>query len=233
MENQVIYENESGIFICNEDGVLLRYECSPQNRLELDDCEERFRFFGQDWQHENRKDKAIRKLVIPSGVKQLGSCSSACRKMGDISFEHYVVRDEIVLPDSLKIIGAAVFQGAMLPEVKFSSSLSVIGAVSFFHAGISRLIFCSDIKPIYGIYYSSHEHPYFKDVPGQGAVEIPENELLEQHLCFGGRQFKYACIDTLIIPDGYACMSLLSESNIRKLIKYKEYDTQSLEKLLL
>ena len=220
MENQVIYENESGIFTCDEEGLLLRYECSPENRLELSDCTEKFSIFGQDWQHENRKDKSIRKLVIPSGVKQIGSCSSAYHEEGDVSFKDYVVRDEIVFPESLKIIGAAVFESAMLPEVRFSSALNVIGAASFFDCRICRLILSSDIKPIYGYYYSDQAHPYFKDIPGQGAVEITENELLEQYLCFGGRQFKYAHIDTLMVPDGYEYMSLLSESDIGKLIKY-------------
>ena len=216
----MIYENESGIFICDEEGRLLRYECSPENRLALSDCSQRFRVFGQDWENENRKDKSIRKLVIPSGVRQIGSCTSVYREKGDISFEDYVVRDEIVFPESLKIIGAAVFESAMLPEVRFSSALNVIGAASFFDCRICRLILSSDIKPIYGYYYSDQAHPYFKDIPGQGAVEITENELLEQYLCFGGRQFKYAHIDTLMVPDGYEYMSLLSESDIGKLIKY-------------
>ena len=216
----MIYENESGIFTCDAKGRLLKYECSPENRLDLSDCCEKFSIFRQDWMHESKKDKAIRKLVIPSGVKQIGSCSSVYREKGDISFENYVVRDKITFPASLKTIGAAVFWGAMLPEVELPSALSVIGAASFFDAKICKLILPPDIKPIYGIYYSSQTHPYFKDVPGQGAVEITETELLEQYLCFGGRQFKYACIDTLIVPDQYKYMSLLSESDIRKLIKY-------------
>ena len=90
----MIYENESGIFICDEEGRLLKYECSPENRLALSDCSQRFRVFGQDWENENRKDKSIRKLVIPSGVRQIGSCTSVYREKEDISFEDYVVRFE-------------------------------------------------------------------------------------------------------------------------------------------
>ena len=56
-----------------------------------------------------------------------------------------------------------------------------------------------------------------------------ESELLERYLCFGGRQFKYACIDMLAVPDGYESKQLLFESDIRKVIKYKEYDARSLE----
>lgn len=225
----MIYENESGIFICDKEGRLLKYECSPENRLALSDCSQRFRVFGQDWENENRKDKSIRKLVIPSGVRQIGSCTSGYREKGDISFEDYVVRDEIVFPESLKIIGAAVFESAMLPEVRFSSALNVIGAASFFDCRICRLILSSDIKPTYGFYYSNQQKAYFTDVPGQGAVEITESELLERYLCFGGRQFKYACIDMLAVPDGYESKQLLFESDIRKVIKYKEYDARSLE----
>lgn len=47
---RVAYENESGIFICDAKGRLLKYE------------------FGKE-------RKAIRKLVIPTGVKQIGSRS--------------------------------------------------------------------------------------------------------------------------------------------------------------
>ena len=167
--------------------------------------------------------------MAKSGVKQIGSCSSAYHEEGDVSFKDYVVRDEIIFPDSLKIIGVSVFWSAMLPEVKFSSALSVVGATSFFHARICKLILSSDIKPTYGFYYSNQQKAYFTDVPGQGAVEITESELLERYLCFGGRQFKYACIDMLAVPDGYESKRLLFESDIRKVIKYKEYDARSLE----
>lgn len=236
MENLVVYENESGVFTCDAEGRLLKYESSPENRLEPDDCRGKCSVFGEDWwKYEFGKErKAIRKLVIPAGVKQIGSCSSDSIKAESAAlFKGYVVRDEIVFPESLKRIGGHVFWNAVLPEVRFSSALDVIGMCSFFHASICKLILSSDIKPVYeyGCYYSDKKKEfYFKDVPGQGAVEITESEVLEQFLCYGGRQFKYARIDTLVVPDGYrGVLSLLTESNVRKVVKYREYDVSGPE----
>ena len=226
MENLMIYKNESGIFTCDAEGRLLKYECSPENRLELSDCRDKFSIFGEDWMEpeDNRKGKTIKRLVIPSGVRQIGSCSIHFEE-GGISFEKYVVRDEIVFPETLKIIGNNIFQNTMLPEVRFTSALNCIGSYSFFCAMIRKLVLSSDIKPVYRYFYSDSVYPYFIGDPTQGCIEITKEELLETHLCLGGRQFKNACIDTLVLPNKCEdAVLLLTESYIRKAIRYQEYD---------
>ena len=131
-----------------------------------------------------------------------------------------------------RTVAAASLLFVLLAEIIFFAALVLLEAAgdklanaAFVWSGQTILtgvywIFTIIMAVINGYYYSDQAHPYFKDIPGQGAVEITENELLEQYLCFGGRQFKYAHIDTLMVPDGYEYMSLLSESDIGKLIKY-------------
>ena len=106
------YQNESGIFTCDAEGTLLRFEPAPGNRIS-----EPIAYY----------EIAVRTLIIPEGVVAI---------RGDF-FRYGYVKDKISFPDTLRQIGeeypigGCTFANCYLPDVVIPSQVEIIGTFAF------------------------------------------------------------------------------------------------------
>ena len=124
-KHEMILENSSGLFLCNNEGTLLRFFPSTDNLLDETVVRERYTFEDAYFK------PCVHTLIIPEGVNAIGS---------DF-FRGGMVDDEFSFPSTLKSIGSNAFAHAFLPEVEIPENVDTIGAFAFGHCHIENLRF--------------------------------------------------------------------------------------------
>lgn len=124
---EIIFENESGLFLCGNSGELKRFFPATENLLDKSIIRERYTF------HEAYYKPCVHSLIIPEGVT---------------SFEHDFfrggfVKDQIHFPQTLVSLGdkwnQCVFADSCLPEIIIPDHVRSIGEFAFGNSQIKSL----------------------------------------------------------------------------------------------
>lgn len=124
---EIIFENESGVFLCGNSGELKRFFPAIENLLDKSIIRERYTF------HEAYYKPCVHSLIIPEGVT---------------SFEHDFLRggyvkDQLQLPRTLVSLGdkwnPCVFADSCLPDIIIPNNVRSIGEFAFGNSHIKSL----------------------------------------------------------------------------------------------
>ena len=177
-------ENETGQFWCNADGMLTYWESREEVRLSQPP--HGYGGFGDK--------KRVRTLVIPEGVISIGDMEMFSHKERE-DLGQLIVVEKLVLPETLRTLGAHVLSGCLIMELELPASLREIGPGALMCNYIHRLkIPCGLARPKW------HTGSCSKDLS----------------VC--GRQFKESLIQTLICPRDYPYQELMPEAKIEQII---------------
>lgn len=120
---EVIFENESGMFLCNNYGNLKRFFPATENLLDKSIIRERYTF------QDDYYKPCVYSLIIPEGVASLEM---------DF-FRRGLVKEKVILPTTLTAIGNGTFSNSHLPEIVIPKSVSKIGTFAFGNSIIKSL----------------------------------------------------------------------------------------------
>ena len=127
--NSVVYRNETGLYECNEHGMLMKYYPSIDNLLSEHIVRERYTF------RDSYYSPCVKKMIIPEGVKSLR----------DEFFRGGLVENELILPSTLTSIGShhkgCVLANTHLSKVVLPDSLEMIGVFAFGNSIIEELVY--------------------------------------------------------------------------------------------
>lgn len=129
VNNSVVYRNETGLYECNEHGMLMKYYPSVDNLLSEPVVREHYTF-GDEYY-----SPCVKRMVIPEGVKSLR----------DEFFRGGLVENELILPSTLTSIGShhdgCVLANTHLSKVVLPDSLEMIGTFAFGNSIIEELVY--------------------------------------------------------------------------------------------
>lgn len=124
---EVIFENESGLFLCGNSGNLKRFFPATENLLAkplMKEC------FSNDF-----FNPCVHSLIIPEGVSSLER---------DF-FSRGVVKDQVLFPNTLVSLGdkwnPSVFSNSYLPDIVIPENVSFIGEFAFGNSTIKSVRF--------------------------------------------------------------------------------------------
>ena len=186
----VVYrtENETGQFWCNADGMLTYW--NSREEVRLSQPPHGYGGFGDK--------KRVRTLVIPEGVISIGDMEMFFHKERE-DLGQLIVVEKLVLPETLRTLGAHVLSGCLIMELELPASLREIGPGALMCNYIHRLkIPCGLAQPAW---YSCNDPKKLK---------------------VWGRQFKECLIRTLICPRGYPYNEQMPEAKIEHIIYLDE-----------
>ena len=133
-QEQRVYESESGLFMCDDDGKLLRFFPAKENLLDKVVVREHYTYNVAYYQ------PCVKTLIIPEGITSFAE---------EFFCEGYV-QDFVSLPESLHSIGNEmnynVFAGAHLPEIIIPKNVNMIGAFAFGNSIIRSVKFTRIFK---------------------------------------------------------------------------------------
>lgn len=129
VDNSIIYRNDTGIYECDERGMLMKYYPSIDNLLSVSIVRERYTF-GDDY-----FNPCVKRMVVPEGVKSLHAGS----------FRGGLVENELIFPATLKSLGShhedCVLANTRLSKVVLPDSLEMIGCFAFGNSIIEELVY--------------------------------------------------------------------------------------------
>lgn len=129
VNNSVVYRNETGLYECDEQGMLMKYYPSIDNLLGESVVREHYTF-GDEYYN-----PCVKRMVIPEGVKSLR----------DEFFRGGLVENELILPSTLTSIGShherCVLANTHLSKVVLPDSLEMIGVFAFDNSIIEELVY--------------------------------------------------------------------------------------------
>ena len=118
------YQNVSGSFTCDQEGSLLSFEPTPENRLSEPIVREVYSCGPSYYK------MAVRSLIIPEGVVAIE---------GDF-FRYGYVQEILSFPTTLRRIGDnCAFANCSLPDVVIPSGVNMIGSFAFGDSKIKSL----------------------------------------------------------------------------------------------
>lgn len=123
--NSVVYRNETGLYECNEHGMLMKYYPSVDNLLSEHIVRERYTF------RDSYYSPCVKRMIIPEGVKSLR----------DEFFRGGLVENELILPSTLTSIEYCVLANTHLSKVVLPDSLEMIGGFAFGNSIIEELVY--------------------------------------------------------------------------------------------
>lgn len=174
-------ENESGCFTCDKSFQLLHFYPAKANKVHSGNLS-------------NNNVRAVRQVIIPEGVAQIGSCDGSFDNNHLDSLCDMCVVEEIKLPHSLRIIGTNAFMGCLIMSLKLGDTLRIIGPGALMGCYI-HVLRLSENMPL----------PEYTDYP-----PTEREGILRIH----GRQFKESEINTLIAPKDYPYKILMPEAKV-------------------
>lgn len=181
-------ENETGCFWCNADGVLTYWESRCDIRLSQPP--HGYGGFGDE--------KRVRLLRIPEGITAIGDMQMFSHKERE-DLRELIIVERLMLPSTLRTLGADVLSGCLIMELKLPASLREIGPGAMMCNYIHELII-----------------PRGLALPQWHTGSRPE--ALGVH----GRQFKESLIQTLICPRDYPYKELMPEAKILNIVYLDE-----------
>lgn len=129
VNNSIIYRNETGLYECDERGMLMEYYPSTDNLLSESVVRKHYTF-GDDY-----FSPCVKRMIVPEGVKSLRAGF----------FRGGLVESELIFPDTITSIGSqdedCVFADTQLPKVVLPDSLEMIGVFAFGNSIIEELIY--------------------------------------------------------------------------------------------
>lgn len=135
--NSIVYENEAGLYQCDERGMLMAYYPSIDNLMDKSVVREHYTYGDVYYR------PCVKRLVIPEGVKSL------CAEF----FRFGYIEEALILPNSLECIGSqdemGVFANTHLPKVVLPDSVKTIGIFAFGNSRINHLVLPRGNKSIY------------------------------------------------------------------------------------
>ena len=144
VNNSVVYRNETGLYECDEQGMLMKYYPSIDNLLGESVVREHYTF-GDEYY-----SPCVKRMVIPEGVKSLR----------DEFFRGGLVENELILPSTLTSIGShhdgCVLANTHLSKVVLPDSLEMIGVFAFGNSIIEELVYPRKI----------FDYPYLRQFKG-------------------------------------------------------------------
>ena len=144
VNNSVVYRNETGLYECDEQGMLMKYYPSIDNLLGESVVREHYTF-GDEYY-----SPCVKRMVIPEGVKSLR----------DEFFRGGLVENELILPSTLTSIGShherCVLANTHLSKVVLPDSLEMIGVFAFDNSIIEELVYPRKI----------FDYPYMRQFKG-------------------------------------------------------------------
>ena len=138
--NSVVYRNETGLYECNEHGMLMKYYPSVDNLLSEHIVRERYTF------RDSYYSPCVKRMIIPEGVKSLR----------DEFFRGGLVENELILPSTLTSIEYCVLANTHLSKVVLPDSLEMIGRFAFGNSIIEELVYPRKI----------FDYPYLRQFKG-------------------------------------------------------------------
>ena len=138
--NSVVYRNETGLYECNEHGMLMKYYPSVDNLLSEHIVRERYTF------RDSYYSPCVKRMIIPEGVKSLR----------DEFFRGGLVENELILPSTLTSIEYCVLADTHLSKVVLPDSLEMIGGFAFGNSIIEELVYPRKI----------FDYPYMRQFKG-------------------------------------------------------------------
>lgn len=120
-----IFENESGLFLCNNNGGLLAFFPAIDNLLDESVLKQSYTF--QDAYYK----PCVHSMIIPEGVFSIEM---------DF-FRGGLVKEKLLLPNTLKLIDSNVFADSCLPEINIPESVNMIGTFAFGNSIIKSVRF--------------------------------------------------------------------------------------------
>lgn len=144
VNNSIIYRNNTGIYECDERGMLMEYYPSIDNLLGVSIVRERYTF-GDDC-----FSPCVKRMVVPEGVKSLRTGF----------FRGGLVENELIFPATLTSIGSqhedCVLANTRLSKVVLPDSLEMIGCFAFGNSIIEELVYPQKI----------FDYPYLRQFKG-------------------------------------------------------------------
>lgn len=140
VNNSVVYRNETGLYECDEQGMLMKYYPSIDNLLGESVVREHYTF-GDEYY-----SPCVKRMVIPEGVKSLR----------DEFFRGGLVENELILPSTLTSIEYCVLANTHLSKVILPDSLEMIGGFAFGNSIIEELVYPRKI----------FDYPYLRQFKG-------------------------------------------------------------------
>ena len=138
--NSVVYRNETGLYECNEHGMLMKYYPSVDNLLSEHIVRERYTF------RDSYYSPCVKRMIIPEGVKSLR----------DEFFRGGLVENELILLSTLTSIEYCVLANTHLSKVVLPDSLEMIGGFAFGNSIIEELVYPRKI----------FDYPYMRQFKG-------------------------------------------------------------------
>ena len=184
------FQNESGVFWRDADGMLMEFEADPEN---ISDRENPYR------------NLYLKELLIPEGIKQIGALMYGFAKNEDELCLRYIrVYGKLQLPNTLTTIGASGFSDSFIAHMELPASLREIGPGAMMHCRIHELRIPKGLpEPV----WCWPENDQWEQAKRAG-------------LACGGRQFKESTIDILMAPENYPYQKLMPEAEIGKIVFY-------------
>ena len=140
VNNSVVYRNETGLYECDEQGMLMKYYPSIDNLLGESVVREHYTF-GDEYY-----SPCVKRMVIPEVVKSLR----------DEFFRGGLVENELILPSTLTSIEYCVLANTHLSKVILPDSLEMIGGFAFGNSIIEELVYPRKI----------FDYPYLRQFKG-------------------------------------------------------------------
>lgn len=140
VNNSVVYRNETGLYECNEHGMLMKFYPSVDNLLSEHIVRERYTF------RDSYYSPCVKRMIIPEGVKSLR----------DEFFRGGLVENELILPSTLTSIEYCVLANTHLSKVILPDSLEMIGGFAFGNSIIEELVYPRKI----------FDYPYLRQFKG-------------------------------------------------------------------
>ena len=117
--SEVIFENESGLFLCGNSGELKRFFPAIENLLDKTIKRERYNIHGEYDYHYYQP--CVHTLIIPEGVTSIER---------DF-FRGGLVENVVSFPHTLKIIGNYAFSDSRLPDIIIPENVNEIETFAF------------------------------------------------------------------------------------------------------
>lgn len=204
IHEQYTIENESGVFICDEQGNMIDFQPNPEN-LEAE-WPEQIKWPTRDMmvQHKycwHEPEYILKNLHIPWGVYSIGLKPDIYRSpliLGTdrpYSFENCVIIGQLTFPASLMIVGELSFAHSFIYSTTLNAAVYGLGNYAFCSSEIHSLKIEKDLTP----------------PPEDISSLIPHTKYVESvNLWLTGRQFDCK-VDNLYVRKGYPYKALFNK----------------------
>ncbi len=205
MNRQLQFENETGVYHCDESGKLLFIE--PRT----DNCLYRGPFGPHSLDMEYHglicTTYRVRDLIIPEGVRSIGSVDPYALPQ-EVSLRDTIVTGQLRFPSTLESLRENVLSGSLIMDMELPETVRHIGSGAIMNCYIQQLRLGAGLpEPEDGWYWKkTRDERWKQEAAGK--------------LACGGRQFKETIIGTLVVPAGYPYKRLMPEAKIDEVITY-------------